>query len=383
MSIQKYINLFLLTSIFVGLTKGHAMGQSRFDSLYHKYNWAIESIASGGKIIVHTKNFRPDAKHPIYTYELNFYHQLNGKKEWQYGAKLPRVGGSFMYANYSSPQVLGQSFSALAFIQFRMFHTRRVLGFFSLADGLAYLDKAYNVVHDSTNNVIGSHWNETTQFRVRCTAQVSTKLTLTAHTTLQHWSNALYSKPNLGINTISLGLGLQYTLSGPLPFAKPIDLPKINTRWHLMAQTGYARNERVQPGGPKYPLYLIDIGAWQQLTAIRSIQLCGEYQFDKGMYEMIKISELVDKGKVLHSSSVSIQMGYGYTFGSWKMMGKMGIYVHQDLSPNFISYQRLALEYLFNKNYSQSHVQPYLGAEVHSHLGAAEYFDIYVGTRWK
>lgn len=363
--------LFLLIQmlpIFVFAQKSALLGNLKFEGDLYV-----------GKIYKHTPNFKPNTDGIVKGFELSIMRQTFGSKDWHRHYNFPLVGLKLNYADYGNP-VLGKGISVLPFFQLKLFTTKGTQGFLSYATGLAYITKHYDRFTDSTNNVIGSAINETSQFKFGLNHTFKNKGVLTSTIGFQHYSNAKFTSPNLGINVYSLSVGYQkFITKSPINFRTVPDL-NFNKKIRVEARLSYARNENQLIGGPKSPYYIMYFGINKRWCYNNRWTAGLWYQYDKGYNHQLQFYE--ERSDISNfTNTAAIVLGDEFIFGKFSLTGCLGYYVFENGGSQHV-FQSLGAQYILWRYNRVKQNEIYTGIQLKTHYGVAEYFETMIGIRF-
>jgi hypothetical protein len=167
-----------------------------FAGLILSHNNLISHLTTG-----HPKGFLISWHKPTY-----------GEKQWERMFNYPDVGYSFSYLDYGNEN-LGRNFAIHGFRNFYIgkAHTDRSI-IFKLGFGVAYSDNPFSIENNTKNTAIGSHLGLNTyfQFNYKWDNLFFDNLGVQTGITFVHQSNGAITLPNLGVNTLSFNIGLNY-----------------------------------------------------------------------------------------------------------------------------------------------------------------------------
>ena len=125
----------------------------------------------------------------------------------------PERGYSIIYQNFNST-VLGEVFGAYRHYTYNLLPKKDNPLKLTTAFGLGYATKKYDAITNNQNIAIGSHLTASAYVKLQYFQfLIDKKLSLNAGLSLLHFSNVSLKNPNLGINTVSVHLGINYQLS--------------------------------------------------------------------------------------------------------------------------------------------------------------------------
>jgi hypothetical protein len=342
-------------------------------------NLKLEGDLYVGKIYKHTPNFKPNPDNLVKGFELSIMRQTFGSKDWHRHYNFPLVGFKLNYADYGNP-VLGKGISLLPFFQLKLFSIKNTQGYFSYATGLAYLTKHYDRFSDSTNNVIGSVINETSQFKFGLNHTFKNKGVLTSAIGFQHYSNAKFTSPNLGINVYSLNFGYQKFITKTPANFRTVDDILINKKVRFDFHLGYARNENQLNGGPKSPYHITYFGINKRWCYNNRWSIGLWYQYDKGYKHQLEFHE--ERSDVADfTNTAAVALGDDFIFGKLSLTGSLGYFILNKKGSQK-TFQTLGVQYVLWRYNKVKQNEIFAGLQLKTHLGQAEYFETILGFRF-
>lgn len=215
-----------------------------------------------GRTLRHRETMVFALPNPARAYSLDVAREMDGSRAWHRRYGYPRVGFSAWLQDFGNPEVLGRSWSLHPFIDFNVWTLKDFRLRFRLAYGLAWIDRIHHPDNNAINNAIGSHINNVTSLGLLAEYWIAQRLIVRGGATLSHNSNGRLSVPNLGLNTTKLRVGIGYMLRPPERIKTQreaeVNLPK---RLIVTARFGLAFKEDKTAFGPKYPVYILAVGA--------------------------------------------------------------------------------------------------------------------------
>jgi len=211
-----------------------------------------------GRIIKHTAKFNADVTENTVSIELNLIKKTYGKQAWQAHQGYPSFGVAVSYFNFGDNAVFGSAVAAMPNFTFKFLEKKRWHAHLRIGVGTAYLTRPYNVVHNPTNNAIGSHFNSMIGFRFGTGWQLNERWTLQSSLSYTHFSNGASTLPNLGLNIPALNLGVTY-IPQPLQKEDFISASTPRTRdpkIRFSLKQAFSLIETITPGGPNYPVHI-------------------------------------------------------------------------------------------------------------------------------
>jgi hypothetical protein len=329
----------------------------------------VETNFYFGKIIKHTKLFKTPISSYSYAYEIgvNFYNF--GEKPWQRKWKYPMAGLSFIHGLYGDKQYFGSSYSILPYLNIWIFRSKVVDAYFRMGFGIGYVTKHYNEISNPGNNVIGSSFNNITQFKLGLDWKINEHVFLNTCGSFTHWSNAKIQNPNLGINLATLTLGLKIfpvLKSNSYQLEKP-GKPKKRNEGMIKYSIGISEMGKT-PGGPKFMTHTGTASYNRYTSAVNKIFGGFSVSYESTIYNQLKYSEIY-KGENQHwkATSLSVFIGDEMVFGKVGLFAMLGFYMHYPTEVKRKIYFKLGANYYYaslGKNKAQ---KLFLGVNLKAH----------------
>jgi len=336
-----------------------------------------------GRILKHTEKFEADVIGNTFGLELNLIKKTYGKQAWQAHQDYPAFGLAVSYFNFGDKKIFGHAVGlmpnfTLLFLQKKCLH-----GHFRLGVGAAYLNQIYNVVNNSTNNVIGSHLNAMVGFRLGTGYRLNDKWTLQSSVSYTHFSNGASTLPNLGLNIPTINLGATYI---PRPLRKEDFLPATtprtrDKRWHFSLTQALALTETITPGGPDYPVHITAVSVGRHLGYANRMSAGFEYEFNYSVYEFMNhIDRFEDQQQRRRNASrVTFFVVDEVTLGNISLWFQAGTYLTRSYLQPDVIYTKLGVRYyipIIKNKKPRAHI----GVYMKSHQVVAEYISFGIGV---
>lgn len=341
-----------------------AQEQSRF---------SIEPKIHYGFIAQHSPKMYPLTDRHFAMGELTFNVLPCGKKKWNCDYKKGFWGFSFLNTRFAGNPYLGNLNAVIAHFNFPLSKKPKNQLYLRMGSGFGYLQKPFEKTTNNLNAAIGSHLNMSMNILFEYRFKLGEKLTFTALTGLNHFSNASFQKPNLGINVFSASCGLAYkfykikihtldsiTILKHKPFNKYTSCIAIS----------FALNEATQPYSPKYPAYVAAYSFFRTLGAKVQIGGGAEYNYN-ALYErrftdnyLRNVSRL---GIFFQEETLIDRFGINIA---------MGVYVYNKVNIAGESlFHRLGLRYYLKNNLI-------ISLSLKTHWATAEFADVGIGYKF-
>jgi hypothetical protein len=341
-----------------------------------------------GTVWRHTRKLTVQTGHAISGVEVGLRCQTNGHKKWQQWQRLPAFQVNFGYFLLGD-STHGSAYTILPSLDIPLLRRAHFSAFFRVGSGIARITKPYNYFDNRTQNAIGSHWNNTTQFRLLAYARLSSRLQVGTGAALTHFSNGAAALPNYGLNLPTAWLSANYNISGSNslpPFARSERLSRKNTgqkRWGAACSVGFSKLEYNAFDGPKYPVWLTSVGAWFKPTHIHRLG------FDIEMENNVSIRAFYDYLNYFDSEIAAKRAAYRcglalsneFIFGNLSIRLLLGRYVGPSSINQFVplnNYSKLGLRY-YAPPIPRTSLRCFGGVSLKAHAAIAEYISWHTG----
>lgn len=338
----------------------------------------------GYNIPIHPKY--PKIEAYSHTAEIALLQQTQGKKIWSVLYKQPNVVYLFAYQTLGNQQILGETFYVVPSLDFRIFKFQRLDMNVRIGWGAGIMTKTYNSFYNKENIVIGSTINACATVRVQFRYRVLDRVHVTLGGGISHYSNAGFTKPNIGINIPFAQIGVQYYFQ-----AKPVsdslsaqiiaNLPTLNQRFRPFITLGIGFTESGGFNGPKYPIYGVSIGVSRMMTRISKLSLSVEYLYNTAVYAFDKNNGAVVL-EPLNYSRFSILATHELLFGNWGFVTSLGVYLNKHTSQRSLLATKIGFNFYFKNYFKHFKHQLWAGCHVRAYGGEAEFVEFVLGYNW-
>lgn len=150
-------------------------------------------------------------------YELRFGFQSKGDELWQQYHRLPQYGLGIHFADLIANKedtTIGNPISVFMFFNAPFIRWSKFKLSASLSLGLSYTSKCHDPVRNPYNDVIGSCVNLYFDTNLNLDYSISRKINLITGIGLTHYSNGAIDRPQMGMNTLRINMGLSYNFCG-------------------------------------------------------------------------------------------------------------------------------------------------------------------------
>jgi hypothetical protein len=325
-----------------------------------------------GFIIPHSSTIREVSGSRPWGLELDAALLLTGDKAWGYCFCYPRMGLTLSYFNYANPEVLGNSYSLLYYVEPFLSYRRRVNFSFRAGAGVSYLDTPYHPVTNPTNLFYSSPLSFLLQVNVALNYRLTPHLNLRMAGYYSHISNGGMREPNKGINFPTTSIGLDYTFR----------LPQLGERFRNRQSSASGRKNYFEAaasftakpanaGEPRrYPIIGL-MATYNRVVSRRSVLHSGlGWAADWTLKEKAeRINQRTDFNRV------SLLLGHDLLIGRFEFSQDLGVYLYSPYHAMDPVYQRYTLKFRLSDRL-------FTAVSLKAHRQTADYLDARIGLRF-
>lgn len=363
---MKHLLLFLLAFAF-GYLK--AQGDTTFTDSKPS---AIGLNFDYGFLIKHSESLREIEDSYPFAIRLDWSKHLLTQKAWAFCNCFPRVGLSLAYWNWDNPEILGSGLLPIGYLEPYFLTNRRTNLLFRMGLGGAFLTKPYNAETNPKNLSYSTLFSFSIIVGMGVNYRITDRLNLSLAARYNHVSNGGIRVPNKGLNTPTLSLGINTSLTEVnyprLAKVEDRKAPDDKTRLSLVYFSGWSNAQF----SDKSTYYVFGLsGTYDRWIGGRSaISLGTEWIIDYSRKEEIRLKD-IDAG----FQQGALLLGHAFWLGKVTFSQHFGVYYFKPFRNSDDIYQRYALTYQFKP-------QLFAGVSLKSHRHVADFFDFRVGYRF-
>lgn len=320
------------------------------------YVWAqngtgFELQLSAGAVLPEYSFVNQLVKKNIFQIESSLFKQSRDENPYNALYAYPQFGVSGFYSSLGNKAVFGQEFALYPYVSFRSgrnskLHFRNKLGL-----GLGFASKRFDLSTNFENVAVGSHLNLHFTYQTGFEYDLLSQMSLFGTLNFHHFSNANMKEPNLGLNMLSLGLGLNYSFD-----------KRPNLQLQTSQKPEYKRHELafVAAIGGKHTRAL-------QAAVFITSSISGEYRYSltpvfalgAGLdcfYDSSTETEITSKGKEYRNSydySSGIHLSQTFTYHRFRFILEEGFYLglREHINESMM-YNRAIMRYKMSYHFS-------------------------------
>lgn len=340
-------------------------------------NYYIKIAPTQGFILEHRSTIGNLVKGYITGIGLDYVKPTHGNKKWHKENNMPEVGLSFNFINFANPQQLGYCFGLSPFIDIPLNKLQKKSRLYMrITWGASYLTKHYDVNSNRKNIAIGSGMNTYVQWKWFWHLNLNKQLRLEPGFSFAHASNGRAAVPNLGLNVVSLNLGLTYKLKNErVENVKPDTTDLWGTKHELLIWDAVGFNEHEPPNGQKYIANTFGVNYYYNRS--------NKHKFGLGFdisYDTQNKYHLETSGHPSNGWTDLLQLGpklcYAYNIGRVSLPIEMGYYAISKPKEDGPIFHRIGIRYFCENGIM-------FNFTLKSHWAVASHFDYGIGYRFK
>lgn len=256
----------------------------------------------------------------------------------RYGS--PQVGLSFLVGYLGKRDVYGSVIGVYPTWSYH-FKEENSLSFdVTLGSGLAFFSRPFNKIDNPDNLLIGSHVTNITDISTHLVFRFHPNVFIRTGIGLVHASNAHTAIPNIGLDDITVRLGMVYkpgVLTG-------LEMPKRksvapDTLWRKNIRVLYGRHELAftqhPVDGPSYTIFGLAGYVSKQLSPINEFQFGLSYVYYNSYHTLISFDEMYSHFKFIRSSVISLHVAHEFLIHHFGFVTDFGLKIYDPIYRNF------------------------------------------------
>lgn len=328
----------------------------------------------------------PDVRPATHAFELSILRKTSNRYYWTRLYKRPTIVYSLGYQSLGNAAILGHAFYAIPQLEFDILQHKKLSWRWRLGWGFGLVTKTYNSFNNPQNIVMGAHLNACATLQTHLHYELNKRWILQLGLGINHYSNGGFVTPNLGINIPFAQVGVQYIFQTKLDSnTTPLtDKVLLNRRYRPITPfitIGLGMTESVATRGPKYPVYLISLGAARRMAEISKLSLSVEYSYHTASYAF-DLNKRTTPPKHWDYARLSILATHEFIFGHWGFLTAAGVYLNDHRYRRSVIVTKIGFNAYLNNYFKRHRHQLWLGVHVRAYAGEAESVELVLGYNW-
>ncbi len=307
--------------------------------------WAFAMGYRYGFIFPHRSSIAYLIQHHITAIDITVSKQLANHEKWEKWYRYPNVGGGLYWANLGNANYLGNVFAAYGFMDIPFtWKTKGVRFSYSIASGLAYLTRHFDVKDNYYNIAIGSSLNAYADFGLMVHHSFQ-YMDIAAGICYTHYSNGAWSKPNLGLNVPSVKLNASFLTKPFIPSPSIKDtLSHKNYFISIMLAGGIRQNS--QPDQRHFFASTLAVNLEKELSVRRKVGIGLDVFYDPSIPpRMAEYAEVTPSSPYVR---MGLRLSHDLIFNHFSITMQAGSYFYDPDLPDGYIYSRVGLRYKIN-----------------------------------
>ena len=344
---------------------------------------SLETTVHNGSLYRHTPKLSIRTGQRVWGQEFSLNFQTLGRKPWQAWQRYPAFGASFAHF-YLGEAAHGDVFGLLPYLNAPILRAGHWQLNFRVGTGLAYVAKPYDYFKNPTQNALGSHWNNFTQFRLGAEYRLNDCWRLKAGLAFSHFSNGASALPNYGVNVPATFAALSWAPQGirATDFVPGAESRRGGRRWGALLSGGLAIIEYSVIDGPRYPVWGLSGSAYFQTNRVNRLHLGMEYEYNQAVYYFgLRSTDFKTEAEARRGATrLAATLGNEFLFGPLGVHVLAGLYTGSKIN-RLISnswYSKLSVRY-YLPEMLHTRLRCHLGISLKAHRTTAEFIAVNTG----
>lgn len=347
--------------------------QEQRHTSYFDINYFKGNIAEHNSDILHLITGHPEG------YILSWNKKTYGFNDWEQRYNYPDYGVSYAYQNMKN-DVLGEVSSLYAHYNFYFFKRYVMM---RIGQGLAYAQNPYNKFNNHRNVAYGSHIMSSTYLMLNYKKErIVDRFGVQAGFSLIHYSNANVKAPNASTNSLTLNVGLTYSLEANEPqYQHSIDKKADQKfsepfKYNFVFRSGVNQSDVI--GSGQYAMYIFSGYVDKRINKSSALQLGTDVFFSNFLKELIRYRAIAFPEENVSGNEdykrVGLFAGHELFINKTALLTQFGYYIYYPFDFEGRTYIRIGLNRYFSKTWFGS-------MTLKSHGAKAEGVEFGLGVR--
>ncbi len=282
-------------------------------------------------------------------------------------------GYTFIFLYMGKPNILGNVLGFIPHFESNLIKQENYQLRIRYGVGIGYISKPFSFPNNTKNTAIGSNLNGSMQFMITHDYKITQQLIFNSSIGLTHFSNGNFKKPNLGINTPHIGIGLHYIPQKKLKTKMRVNIANQDkNNWRIMM--GVASKQATIDD--KKRLYIYAISAEYTLQRKPGLNFrfgtdfCLDYSYPYQLFEPSSLTNV----KLKQIAEHAFRVGYEWRVGKIGAIADIGVYTIKPLPVKRKYYFSVGFNY-----YATARFNAFV--KLKTHLSVADYFMWGIGYR--
>ena len=288
--------------------------------------------------------------------------------------RYPVWGLGYHYSTLGNDEVFGRAHALYAFMNIAYWKPATTLSFdYQIAFGLAYLNKTFDPDDNYFNQAIGSHMNAYIRFSTDIRYYPTSTIGLQGDIGFTHMSSGKMSVPNLGLNTLHVGIGAFYFFNRQNYCPNPTAKIPTRRKWEYSAIVSASGKYPHDYSNQAYPVFSLSMNAERYTSLKRKFGAGVDFFYDASTRELLESNRKEWKEQYDYNLGAHLSHDLVYNNLSWTIQA--GYYLMYGPDKLLPVYFRTGLRYKMSRQ---------LLASIHikSHKAVADFIEFGIGYYW-
>jgi hypothetical protein len=333
-------------------------------------------LAGGYTIPIHPDY--PSIERHAWLFAAGVSQAVDGRQAWHHLFRDPRLSYQLIYHDPGNPEVMGQAITLALWLDLQAFGRERWQGRYCIGKGPSVMTRPQSLRHNPDNIAYGGYLTDLTALGFYLRRRMNDHFALDLGLYAWHYSSAQVAVPNVGINTLSLALGVQGLPRGSNEKAfTPAKVTRRGIRAAIRLGLGLAGRKLDE--GPMYSIYTVmPYLTWQPNAKFR-LSGGGKFFYHDGLYEFFQTQDFGEDNHRAMASGAIAWLGGEWLLGHLGINLKLGPYLKAPVLMPYTLYTEMGLQYYWHDLQQRDGWQPFVGLSVHAHSGQADWGELSLG----
>jgi len=309
----------------------------------------FEGNVGRGFLLPHRQNMKHLPQGPAHFLEGRVYHAVNGSKPWHSLFPQAEVGFALRVFDLANVDVLGYGIGGAFYLSAPVVIKPKFQWNLELGAGPGIVTKPFNPSSNYKNVAIGSYGNVFIMLGQRFTYHINERLDVNLNLSFNHFSNAAFTLPNLGLNypMISSGMGYRLPSNRPDTLFEVKAAEKVKNFWTVGINNGL--KEYARPYKAKHPAFVALADYNVGLGRKSSLSLGADVMYNLALLKYRRA--IGQEVTALENTQIGIRAGYNLHVEEMLIFFQIGGYVLDTYERDGWMYNRVGLRYFFTDSF--------------------------------
>ena len=257
---------------------------------------------------------------------------------------FPKRGYSFLYHNHNS-EILGELYAGFRHFTYNLTPKKNNELNLTTGFGIGYVTKKYDPLNNADNFVNGSNVVVGAYLKMQYLQFLKgTNFSFNSSIGIIHISNIAFKNPNLGLNTVTFNLGINYGLENKPLQVKNYKKSSINPiKYNLIFRTGFNESKEINSG--LYPFYNVGFYGTKSINNYSTLTAGSELfisEFLKHYNNIENMNDNIFRGGIF--------IGHELIQNKFSFISHLGYYVYYPKKYESRIYERFGFKYKLSEH---------------------------------